>query len=569
MVKVYYGSLQTQSSTTSSATQSRVVGFNQLISAFSQFGSSYEDLLGEGYDAARIFANGIMVPYYKGCILYSEAVGDSANKLADDYSATCGAEDLDEEKLRAEIDSAGRGCMSLSASISGLQSKSKPAEGDAQRIASLQNQLALAESKLREAQDKLDKLLQFNANSATACDSANTYAFYMNKAQIGISASFSGGNFNMPSDLSWVEIVEQGWENREIALSDAYTKAVEKVYSGEELTEADLTAIERYSREYPEYVDPTVLNQSKEIRTLKSEEMSNRSLINKVENGQILNDNEVKSLQEYNKKYPNGILSGKIQGALEDNELNKKKKIESKSTNTKKTTESKKSLWDSIVDFGTGVVDYVSEHVIGYENTVSIETPKNNQNHGVLYSTYDKETVKISKKKSGLINIKTENGHFSGVGIDLGFYNTEIGVEDGHLNWEQEANILGYKGGSKVSVGVNPDTGLEINAAAGVGKEKDGKSDMNYLGLKVSTDIQDGILGGYAENVQSETSGDSVKTISTEAGFQTINMYEAGAVATLVGLYFAWELLPVLAPYAQKVGEMVQNSGLSLIPQAQ
>lgn len=325
MVKVYYGSLQTQSSTTSSVTQSRVVGFNQLISAFVQFGASNEDLLGEGYDAARTFANGVMVPYYKGCILYSEAVGDSANKLADDYSATCGAEDLDEEKLRSEIESATRGCMSLSASISGLQSKSKPAEGDAQRIASLQDQLALAESKLRETQDKLDKLLQFNKSSATACDPANTYAFYMNKAQTGISTSFSGGNFNMPSDLSWIEIVEQGWENREIALSDAYTKAVEKVYSGEELTETDLTAIERYSTEHPEFVDPTVLKHSKEIRTLKSEEMTTRLLINKVDNGQVLNENEIKSLQEYNHKYPNGELSGRIQDTLKDNERNAKK----------------------------------------------------------------------------------------------------------------------------------------------------------------------------------------------------------------------------------------------------
>ncbi|MFR9120159.1 MAG: hypothetical protein ACLVJN_05490 [Streptococcus parasanguinis] len=82
--------------------------------------------------------------------------------------------------------------------------------------------------------------------------------------------------------------------------------------------------------------------------------------------------------------------------------------------------------------------------------------------------------------------------------------------------------------------------------------------------------MQDGILlGGYTENVQSKTSGDNVTTTSTEAGFQTINMYEAGAVATLVGLYFAWEALPVLAPYVQKVAEMVQNSGLTLIPQAQ
>ncbi|MFR9120160.1 MAG: hypothetical protein ACLVJN_05495 [Streptococcus parasanguinis] len=57
-----------------------------------------------------------------------------------------------------------------------------------------------------------------------------------------------------------------------------------------------------------------------------------------------------------------------------------------------------------------------------------------------------------------------------------------MSIENGHLNLEQETNILGYKGGSKVSVGVNPDTGLEVNAAIGAGTEKDGKSDMNYLG---------------------------------------------------------------------------------------
>ncbi|WP_128837586.1 hypothetical protein [Streptococcus sp. DD11] len=95
--------------------------------------------------------------YYQGCILYSEAVADAANSLADSYAARCGAENLDEAQLRAEIDSASRGCMALSASISGLQSKSKPAKGDAARIASLQSQLDAANARVQEAQQILNR----------------------------------------------------------------------------------------------------------------------------------------------------------------------------------------------------------------------------------------------------------------------------------------------------------------------------------------------------------------------------------------------------------------------------
>ena len=88
MVKVNYGALQTMSSTTSSASQGRVAGYQQLISAFSTFSGS-DDLQGAGYDAARAYASGIMVSYYQACILYSEAVADAADFLADNYSALC------------------------------------------------------------------------------------------------------------------------------------------------------------------------------------------------------------------------------------------------------------------------------------------------------------------------------------------------------------------------------------------------------------------------------------------------------------------------------------------------
>ncbi len=324
MVKVNYASLQTQSSTMSSASQSRVAGFNQLISAFDSFGGSGGELIGTGYDAARAYATSVMSPYYKGCILYSEAVADAANTLADSYAAKCGAENLDEEQLQAEIDSATRGCMSLSASISGLQSKSKPAAGDAARISSLQNQLTAAQNQLTAAQKKLDNLRAFSAESPSACASADGYQGLVSKAMSGISVSFGGGGFALPEDLTWVSDVEQGWADREIAMENNYLSALDKVYSGESLTEAELTAIERYAAAYPDRVDSSVLEYVQKARQVKAEEMKYRSIIDKVDAGKELSDSDTKFIDEYKKNHPDVGINPELEKAsAEKSEYNK------------------------------------------------------------------------------------------------------------------------------------------------------------------------------------------------------------------------------------------------------
>ena len=340
MVKVNYASLQTQSSTMSSASQSRVAGFNQLISAFDSFGGSGDELIGSGYDAARVYATSIMSPYYKGFILYSEAVADAANTLADNYVAKCGAENLDEEQLQAEIDSLSRGCMSLSASISGLQSKTKPAEGDAARISRLQEQLTAAQSQLTTVQEKLANLRAFSAESLLACTSADTYQLLISQAMSGVSASFGGGGFTLPEDLSWVSDVEQGWADREIALENNYLSALEKVKNGESLTEAELTAIERYAAAYPDSVDASVLKYVQEARQVKAEEMKIRGLIDKVDAGKSLTDEETKTLQDYQSNHPDSNLLEHVKHALGQNESKKKEEETASNDLIDKTIES-------------------------------------------------------------------------------------------------------------------------------------------------------------------------------------------------------------------------------------
>ena len=369
MVKVNYASLQTQSSTMSSVSQSRVAGFNQLLSTFNSFGDSGNELIGTGYDAARVYATSVMSPYYKGFILYSEAVADAANTLADNYVAKCGAENLDEEQLQAEIDSITRGCMSLSASISGLQSKTKPAEGDAARISRLQEQLTAAQSQLTTVQEKLANLKAFSAESLLACTSADTYQLFISKAMSSISTSFGGGSFALPQDLSWVGDVEQGWVDREIALENNYLSALEKVKNGESLTEAELTAIERYAAAYPESVDTSVLQHVQQARQVKAEEMKIRGLIDKVDAGKPLTDEETKTLQDYQSNHPDSNLLENVKYALDQNEAKKKeqkniddesKEIISKAEKAYKNGEiddkTFQSIKSGIINFGASYV---------------------------------------------------------------------------------------------------------------------------------------------------------------------------------------------------------------------
>ena len=360
MVKVNYASLQTQSSTMSSVSQSRVAGFNQLLSAFNSFGDSGNELIGTGYDAARVYATSVMSPYYKGFILYSEAVADAANTLADNYVAKCGAENLDEEQLQAEIDSISRGCMSLSASISGLQSKTKPAEGDAARISRLQEQLTAAQSQLTTVQEKLANLKAFSAESLLACTSADTYQLLISKAMSGISTSFGGGSFALPQDLSWVGDVEQGWVDREIAMENNYLSALEKVNNGESLTEAELTAIERYVAAYPERVDASVLKYVQQARQVKAEEMKIRGLIDKVDAGKSLTDEETKTLQDYQSNHPDSNLLENVKYALDQNEAKKniEKKKEVDNGPVQQTNEFAKNgnkLMEGMTNFGEGI----------------------------------------------------------------------------------------------------------------------------------------------------------------------------------------------------------------------
>ena len=323
MVKVNYGALQTMSSTTSSASQARVAGYQQLINAFSTFSGSYE-LQGDGYDAARTYSSGIMVSYYQACILYSEAVADAADYLADTYTALCGSESLDEEELQTEINNATRGSMQVSSSIASFERRDKLTDAQKASLESLRKQASELDEQIRVATEKLEHLKAFDAASASACTAANDAAGIIASAEHTLGVSFATRTFECTTSTDWATTVATKWEARAVNLQEAYDKALQKLYNGEELTESDLTAIERYNSEYPGVVDQEILQYTKEVRSLKAEEMRYRVVVDKVIEGKQLTSDERKFAKEFAAKYPDLEINKVILSTVERQENYKK-----------------------------------------------------------------------------------------------------------------------------------------------------------------------------------------------------------------------------------------------------
>ena len=304
MVKVNYGALQTMSSTTSSASQARVAGYKQLINAFSTFSGSYE-LQGDGYDAARTYASGIMVSYYQACIIYSEAVADAADYLADTYTALCGSESLDEEELQTEINNATRGSMQVSSSIASFERRDKLTDSQKASLESLRKQASELDEQIRVATEKLEHLRAFDTASASACTAANDAAATIASAEHTLGVSFAAKTFECTTSTDWATTVATKWEARAVNLQESYDKALQKLYNGEELTESDLTAIERYNSEYPGVVDQEILQYTKEVRQVKADEMKYRSLVDKLDSGKELTNEEIRTIEDKKESYPN------------------------------------------------------------------------------------------------------------------------------------------------------------------------------------------------------------------------------------------------------------------------
>ena len=247
-IKVDIGSADSQGSTANSVLSSRVNYYNDVISAFNNL-ITEEELKGKAYDSAKSYAENIMVPLLRGVILFSESLGGKAGELPTLYYSQVGGESLDEEILQQQIE-AKNTIISTYESI--LYSLYNLKDVDPIYISNVRGIISNATSKRDELQRKLEKLQSFASSTSgqfSDSESLQSLVFQGFEQVTGDFGKFDG-TFKVEGQASWASNINSEWTKRSEVVQN-YQNVLDKIKNKTELDENDIKSIAEYRKRYP------------------------------------------------------------------------------------------------------------------------------------------------------------------------------------------------------------------------------------------------------------------------------------------------------------------------------
>ena len=278
MVKMVLSSSDAQGQTMSSVGKARVTAYNSAVTALSNFNGA-GDLQGSAYDSGKQYGVSVITPLIKGAIMYSEYLSEAVPKLPSKYRSEVGGEDLDSAVLESEIQSLESSISSLRGTFRAMESSDHADKSLLQNISSRMDSLT---SQKNEKMDKLRKLNLFagSSNEVFSGEGAKSMDTVVKNLTAGLNmihgdfASF-GGTFPKHSGktLNWAKSIEGEWDKK-AKIDEEYQKVLEKVNQGKDLTEDDVKALEAYQKRYGRDLADNVNNAMKKYVEKETEEIA-------------------------------------------------------------------------------------------------------------------------------------------------------------------------------------------------------------------------------------------------------------------------------------------------------
>ncbi|AXQ78427.1 DUF3114 domain-containing protein [Streptococcus chenjunshii] len=208
-IDMYLGSSQMQAASTEATVEQAMAGLDQLDSAVSGFLDSGSELKGQTYDSARAYVQAVIQPLKEGTRLYLEAVRDSVSRFPEAYQEEVGPEDLRQSDLEDQIAQCDAVIKTGQELLADMQAHPVGQKHE-QRISAMKDSLSLVQGARQELQDKLDKLLAFNARSPQIFDGLAELeqALATGRSQTKGAWQADSQTFVIPSDLGWARTID-------------------------------------------------------------------------------------------------------------------------------------------------------------------------------------------------------------------------------------------------------------------------------------------------------------------------------------------------------------------------
>ncbi|MBL1225300.1 T7SS effector LXG polymorphic toxin [Enterococcus sp. BWR-S5] len=227
-VDMYLGASQSQAGSADRACRSYQSGIESLQGSIKNFGAD-QSLKGDAYRSAKTYFQSVYEPLLQGLKLVAEATGESVKKLPEKYISEVDSCDLRSSELENEIEEWDQQIQRLNEQLQFVKSELPVSSERVQHIKLINSLINDYTEVKRKLEEKLEKLLSFNASSTTIFSELDALKSAVNQGLAQVSGgkgwNTATGQFSTDGlDMSWVSKINQ-------ANKESSTRKLEEIIS--------------------------------------------------------------------------------------------------------------------------------------------------------------------------------------------------------------------------------------------------------------------------------------------------------------------------------------------------
>ena len=212
-INMILGSAQSQTNSIKSLTTSQIGSYQQIQQALSNFMFQTNSLQGAAYDSAKAYCGSVLSPLIDGCILLNKAIEKANEEYINKYTSEVYGDSLKQSDLERLIDET-KSQIALNENLLNEQFEQDPV--DLSEVSNLQEKIDSYRKIQRDLEEKLSKLLAFDANSVSIFQEVDVLSYSVAQGIALAQRSWSPTlkTFMLPgkNEMGWVGTIKEIWE---------------------------------------------------------------------------------------------------------------------------------------------------------------------------------------------------------------------------------------------------------------------------------------------------------------------------------------------------------------------
>lgn len=226
-INMILGSAQSQTNSIKNLTTSQIGSYQQIQQALSNFMFQTNSLQGAAYDSAKAYCGSVLSPLIDGCILLNKAIEKANEEYINKYTSEVYGDSLKQSDLERLIDET-KSQIALNENLLNEQFEQDPV--DLNEVSNLQEKIDSYRKIQRDLEEKLSKLLAFDANSVSIFQEVDVLSYSVAQGIALAQRSWSPTlkTFMLPgkNEMGWVGTIKEIWEKNNKANNNKLSKGM-------------------------------------------------------------------------------------------------------------------------------------------------------------------------------------------------------------------------------------------------------------------------------------------------------------------------------------------------------